>query len=132
MVKVLGDLGIDVHAQSDRIIHVLNKTDLLERDDERFTSLQNMFPEGVFASALSGDGVDRLLANLDQILGKPELLLRIDFKPVDGAARAWLYQNAMVKSSKFDECGHEQVLVSIDPANHARLRARWPKLSMKM
>lgn len=132
VVKVLGDLGIDVHAQADRILHVLNKADLLEWDDERICSLQNMFPDGVFASAFTGDGFDDLLANLDLILGKSEILLRVDVKPADGAARAWLHQNAMVESSQFDERGHEQILVRIDPANHARLCARWPTLSVKI
>ena len=36
----------------------------------------------------------------------------------------------MVKSSHFDDLGHEQILVSIDPADHARLCARWPDLGV--
>ena len=52
----------------------------------------------------------------------------ISVTPTDGAARAWLHQNATVKSSRFDDHGHEQVLVSIDPADHARLCSRWQDL----
>ena len=130
VIKVLGDLGMDTETQAARIIHVLNKADLLEPDDEQIASLQNMFPSGVFVSAVTGDGVDDLMAHLDRHLGKSAILVTVDVPPIDGAARAWLHQNAMVKSSHFDERGHEQILVSIDPANHARLRARWPDLAI--
>ena len=130
VVKVLGDLGMDAETQAARILHVLNKADLLVADDEQVTSLQNMFPDGVFVSAKTGDGVDDLLAHLDRHLGKSAILATIYITPTDGAARAWLHQNAMVKSSHFDDHGHEQILVSIDPADHARLCARWPDLGV--
>ena len=130
VVKVLGDLGMDAETQAARILHVLNKADLLAADNEQVASLQNMFPEGVFVSAKTGDGVDDLLAHLDRHLGKSAILATIYITPTDGAARAWLHQNAMVKSSHFDDQGHEQILVSIDPADHARLCARWPDLGV--
>jgi len=130
VVKVLGDLGMDAETQAARILHVLNKADLLAADNEQVTSLQNMVPEGVFVSARTGDGVDDLLAHLDRHLGKSAILATIYITPTDGAARAWLHQNAMVKSSHFDDQGHEQILVSIDPADHARLCARWPDLGV--
>ena len=130
VVKVLGDLGMDAETQAARILHVLNKADLLDADDEQVTSLQNMFSDGVFVSAKTGDGVDDLLAHLDRHLGKSAILATIYITPTDGAARAWLHQNAMVKSSHFDDQGHEQILVSIDPADHARLCARWPDLGV--
>jgi GTP-binding protein HflX len=130
VVKVLGDLGMDAETQAARILHVLNKADLLAADNEQVASLQNMFPDGVFVSAKTGDGVDDLLAHLDRHLGKSAILATIYITPTDGAARAWLHQNAMVKSSHFDDHGHEQILVSIDPADHARLCARWPDLGV--
>ena len=130
VVKVLGDLGMDAETQAARILHVLNKADLLEAGDEQVASLQNMFSDGVFVSAKTGDGVDDLLAHLDRHLGKSAILATIYITPTDGAARAWLHQNAMVKSYHFDDLGHEQILVSIDPADHARLCARWPDLGV--
>jgi GTP-binding protein HflX len=130
VVKVLGDLGMDAETQAARILHVLNKADLLAADNEQVASLQNMFPDGVFVSAKTGDGVDDLLAHLDRHLGKSAILATIYITPTDGAARAWLHQNAMVKSSHFDDHGYEQILVSIDPADHARLCARWPDLGV--
>jgi GTP-binding protein HflX len=128
VIKVLGDLGMDAETQAARIVHVLNKADLLATDDEQVSRLQNMFPSAVFVSATTGDGVDDLMAHLDRHLGKSAILVTVNVPPINGAARAWLHQNAWVKSSHFDERGHEQILVSIDPANYERLRARWPSL----
>jgi GTP-binding protein HflX len=130
VVKVLGALGMDAETQAARTLHVLNKADFLAAGDEQVTSLQNMFSDGVFISAKTGDGVDDLLAHLDRHLGKSAILATIYITPTDGAARAWLHQNAMVKSSHFDDQGHEQILISIDPADHARLCARWPDLGV--
>ncbi|MDB2469198.1 GTPase HflX [Alphaproteobacteria bacterium] len=130
VVKVLVDLGMNAETQVAHVLHVLNKADLLAAGDEQVTSLQNMFSDGVFVSAKTGGGVDDLLAYLDRHLGKSAILTTINITPTDGAARAWLHQNAMVKSSHFDDQGHEQILVSIDPADHARLCARWPDLGV--
>jgi len=128
VVKVLGDLGLDAETQAVRVVHVLNKADLLGAEDELITRLQNMFPGGVFVSAATGDGVDDLLVHIDRFFGKSAVLVTVDVPPIHGAVRAWLHQNAIVKSSHFDERGHEHVLVSIDPANRDRLSARWPNL----
>ncbi len=128
VVKVLDDIGIDAETQAARIVHVFNKADLLTAGDVQFTSLQNMFLGNVFVSAKTGAGVDELLAHLERYLGKSAVLARIQITPTDGAARAWLHQNAIVKSSHFDNQGYEQILVSIDPVDHARLCSRWPAL----
>lgn len=126
--KVLGDLGLDAETQAARILHVFNKADLLTAGDDRGTILRNMFFGDVFVSAKTGDGISELLAHIDQHLGKSAVLARIYISPTDGAARAWLHQNAIVKSSHFDDQGQEQILVSIDPADHARFCGRWPAL----
>ena len=126
--KVLDDLGMDTETQVARILHVFNKADLLAADGVRVTALKNMYPGDVFVSAKTGDGTNELLERIDQHLGRSAVLARIHISPTDGAARAWLHQNAIVKSSHFDDQGHEQILVSIDPADHARLCSRWPAL----
>ena len=126
--KVLGDLGIGEETQKMRVLHVFNKLDLLEPKGEEITYLKNMFANGVFVSAKTGDGVIDLLAHLDWHLGKSEIFLTVCITPIDGAARAWLHQNAVVESSYFDNQGNECILVSIEPKDHARLCSRWPDL----
>ena len=130
VVKVLCDLGIDAEAEAGRILHVFNKADLIEANEGQVMRLQNMFAEGVFVSAKTGDGVADILINLEKSLSISAILATIHITPTDGAARAWLHQNAMVKSSYFDDQGHEHILVSIDAADHARLCSRWPTLEV--
>jgi GTP-binding protein HflX len=130
--KVINDLGIDKEMESKRFVHVLNKADLLDTGDDRIARLKNMFPSGIFASALVGDGIDNVLAHLDQLFGQSAIFITINVTPIDGAARSWLHQNAMVKSSHFDDQGYEQIFAHIDPADYNRLRSRWPSLDVKI
>ena len=118
--------------ESKRFVHVLNKADLLDTGDDRIARLKNMFPSGIFASALVGDGIDNVLAHLDQLFGQSAIFITINVSPIDGAARSWLHQNAMVKSSHFDDQGYEQIFAHIDPADYNRLRSRWPSLDVKI
>ena len=128
--KVINDLGIDKDVEAKRFVHVLNKADLLDVGDERIVRLKNMFPNGILASAVVGDGIDNLLTHLDQLLSQSAIFIKINLTPIDGAARAWLHQNAIVKSSHFDDRGYEQISAYIDPADHNRLRSRWPSLDV--
>ena len=89
-----------------------------------------MFPNGILASAVVGDGIDNLLTHLDQLLSQSAIFIKINLTPIDGAARAWLHQNAIVKASHFDDRGYEQISAHIDPADHNRLRSRWPSLDV--
>ena len=130
--KVISDLGIEKDLEAKRFVHVLNKADLLDVDDERIIRLQNMFPNGILASAAVVDGIDNLLTHLDQLLGQSAIFITINLTPIDGAARAWLHQNATVKSSHFDDCGFEQIFAHINPADFNRLRSRWPSLDVKV
>ena len=131
VAKVLTDLGMSEEDQTTRIVHVLNKADLINADDSYLETIQRKFL-GVFVSALTGDGADDLMAHLDQRLSRSSILVNMDLSPADGDARAWLHQNAMVKSSRFNDEGHEKLLISIDPSDYKRFTARWPnKLMMK-
>ena len=84
-----------------------------------------IFP-GVVVSALNGDGMDDLMANLERRFRQSAILAVITISPADGAARAWLHQNAIINSSKIDDAGVEQIKVSINPVDRDRFTKRWP------
>lgn len=128
--KVINDLGINKDLGKKRFVHVLNKADLLNVGDARIVNLKNMFPNGIFASAVVGDGIDNVLEHLDELLGQSAICITINLTPIDGAARAWLHQNAIVKSSHFDDRGYEQIFAHIDQVELNRLCSRWPGLDM--
>ena len=132
VAKVLADLGIDTEARAASVIHLFNKSDLLDTDSEQADSLRNMFPSGIFVSALNGDGLGDVCSYLDQHLGQDAILMVVVLTPLDGAARAWIHENATVRNSCFDSRGQEQVVVSIDPPNYARFCSRWPKVQISI
>ena len=108
-------------------MHIFNKADLLENDDQRLW-LDKKYNGGVFTSAKLGTGVDDLLRAIDGYLAQDSVQTVVEIKPEDGAARAWLYEHAHVRDSKFDDGGCETLTISISHADHARFYARWPHL----
>ena len=59
---VLGDLGLDEEAQDQLLLSVLNKSDLLDDDNDQSDVLDNLVPGAARVSALTGNGIDDLLA----------------------------------------------------------------------
>ena len=126
---VLVDLGIDEEQQDERLLSVMNKSDLLEDQDPAREALGNLFDEGCFTSALDGDGIDTLLAAIDRRLGKDRRTENLVLGPADGAARAWLHEHGEVIASRMGEAGDEMLEVAMDAADWARFGARWPALA---
>ncbi|MGB2163258.1 MAG: GTPase HflX [Candidatus Puniceispirillaceae bacterium] len=127
VVAVLDDLGLDTPRQQQCVMHIFNKSDLLDDDDQRLW-LGKKYTGGVFTSATSGTGIDDLLEAIDGYLAQDSVQAVVEIKPEDGAARAWLYAHAHVRDSRFDDGGCETLTISISRADHARFHARWPHL----
>ncbi|MFT8419314.1 MAG: GTPase HflX [Acetobacter sp.] len=74
-----------------RVIEVLNKVDLL---GDQAAALHG--EESVAISAITGDGLDRLLARIDQRITSGMEMVRYAMPLAEGAALAWLYQHGEV------------------------------------
>ena len=129
VATVLNDLGLDEARQQQCVMHIFNKSDLLEDGNQRLW-LDKKYNGGVFTSAKLGTGIDDLLHVIDGYLAQDSVQAVVEIKPEDGAARAWLYEHAHVRDSKFDDGGCETMTISISLANHARFNARWPSLRL--
>ena len=123
---VLADLGLDELALDGRLLHLLNKADLI--DQAQYETLENMFPTAVFVSAKEGVGVDTAIEKIEQHLLRQSSHFAVKIPVSAGAARAWLYQHAAITGSSFDESGAETLTVRISSANRSRFLARWPEL----
>jgi GTP-binding protein HflX len=88
-----------------RTLEVLNKADLL---GGVAAVVQG---EGLAVSALTGDGLDRLLAVVDERLAGQLQLLDVEIPVGDGAKLAWLYR-------------HGEILVREDGEENVHVRAR--------
>jgi len=102
---ILRDLGID-EARQENIIEVLNKVDLL--DDEaraRVDRQADRQARRVTLSAQTGEGIDRLVAAIDDVLGEPVVVTELHLDFAQGRARAWLHEQDVVQEEKQDETG---------------------------
>ncbi len=101
--RVLGEIG----AGHTPCVRVWNKIDLLKQCDlplDRVPSSQRVVGE-VRVSALSGEGIDRLLARLSQALGEvaSEEYLSVELPAGQQETLAWLYRRATVIEHNYDD-----------------------------
>ena len=131
---VLAELGLDEEAQDARLLSVLNKADLLvDRNAPGAAAqddiLQNLVPDAVRVSALTGAGMDDLLAAIEARIGAGRHVAEVVVGPADGAARAWLFARGDVRHSETSDTGDVRLQVAMETANWARFHARWPGLA---
>ena len=125
VVKVLKDLGIEPRLETD-LIEVLNKIDLLVPAD-RETLLQQAGRQNhaVALSALTGEGAEQLLADIDRRLASQRKVGHFKVPHGEGAALAWLYSHGEVLTRRDDET-FAYLDVRLDPADLGRYRRLYP------
>ena len=111
--KVLGDLGIDILPADNHILEVWNKVDLLSAD--RRAELQHEAGRAeqhpVLVSAALGEGLEGLLAAIDERLGSRDEILDVVIPAAQGRLLNWLHENAEVLSRTDGESGDVSVRV---------------------
>lgn len=102
---ILAALGVDDERP---MLEVWNKTDLLETDEKEATLARAERDPAIFAiSAVTGDGVDPLLAEIARKLQgvRHQITLSLGFS--EGEKRAWLFRQDVVRSEEQTEDGFE-------------------------
>ena len=126
--KVLGELGIE--ASDRRLIEVWNKIDRLDPEGRaRILNLAERQPaekRPVIVSALSGEGLDRLIPAIEARLGESRQTLNLLLDPADGAGLSWLYRHAEVLSKQMNDDGQLAVDVRADAMNAEMVRNKYP------
>jgi GTPase len=97
----------------DRTLEVLNKADLLGGVDHVVQA------EGVAVSALTGEGLERLLAEIDERLATQMEMLEVRIPVTDGAKLAWAYRHGEVLHRQDDET-HVQLRLRLSATDKAR------------
>ena len=123
--KILGELGIDGDNLSEKVIHVVNKSDLISTSVQQ--ELEYMFPNGVFLSALSHSNFQSLFNLIEEKINADTTVYSFNISSRFGDARAYLYQNGIVIHSCFNENGFESLRVRLSNANYQRFTIRWPE-----
>ncbi len=119
VLKVLHELASGPHATLDdawegRVVEVLNKVDLLQGADVPVSA-----PGSVAVSALTGEGLEALLAALDARMAAGLETVVYTLPAAAGARLAWLYRQGEVISRE-DAEAEVRVTVRLTAANRAR------------
>jgi GTPase len=116
-IRVLGELGADAK----RTITVLNKVDLI-RDESTLHALRLHFPDGVFVSVRTGEGLKELRHRMADMLAdrvsKVELALPLDRTDL----LSLLHRTSNVLSVGYENA-QVNVIASVPPKVYARIEA---------
>ncbi|SFU41053.1 GTP-binding protein HflX [Methylobacterium sp. 174MFSha1.1] len=129
VAQVLAELGIEPDA--DRIIEVWNKADLLdEAERERLLNLSRPngvkdTPKPVLLSALTGEGIDRLMSRIEARIAAARTSFAVILEPAQGAELHWLYENAEVLDRREDASGDLHLVVRVAPEKEPRFLNRF-------
>ena len=120
VLKVLEDLGADPP-----MIEVLNKIDLLDEGQRRSLLARNHRGEAVAVSALTGEGIDDLLAAFEAAVTRGNITLKLDLPAEDGEALAFAYRHAQVLERR-ERAGRIALTLRIHPGDLGRFEGRFP------
>jgi GTPase len=123
---VLRQLGI-APQEGPRLLEVWNKLDRLDAAArERIGNVAARQPQHpVLVSALSGEGLDRLVAEIEARLAASRQTLDLLLDVADGAGLSWLHRHTEVMTRSLQDDGRLAVTVRADPANAERVRAKF-------
>jgi GTPase len=123
--KVLDELGLDEKRRSE-IIEVWNKADLLPPEHHAaLAQAAARRPGTVLVSAVSGDGLDRLLNLIEERLAVQAEVAEIAFAPEEGAEVAWAHDHGEVLERTALEDGTLILRVRLTPERLDLARRRF-------
>lgn len=121
VLKVLDSLGLQNIKYADNYIEVLNKTDLLSKEElQNWKNKVANHKNIVLTSAYDGEGCDLLLNIIEQKLTSSFVKCSVDIPPDDGRSIAWIYQNSQVTAVEKTDTAHTYI-IRINQENLSRL-----------
>jgi GTP-binding protein HflX len=122
---ILAELGVADRA--DRVIEVWNKLDRLDADARAALAQEQETRSSapLAVSALTGEGIDRLLAAIEQRLARGRPLIDLVLDPADGQGLHWLYEHSEVMS-RADRDDGLHLTIRVAPDQVERVRRRFP------
>ncbi len=125
--QVLRDLGAIEEVGGTPMIEALNKIDALPIEQRDILKTRaSAGPERAYQfpiSALTGEGIEGLLAAVEDLLGRDADAREVSVPLSDGATIAWLYRHGDVRSRR-DEGEMARLTVALDAAASAQFERR--------
>ena len=126
--EVLRALDIDPNDRT-RLVEVWNKVDRLgaEAREQLVNVAERRAADDrpVIVSALTGEGLDRLLDAIEARLATRRVVLDLVLDPADGAGVSWLHRNSEVMDKHMREDGQLAMTVRADATNAERIRGKF-------
>lgn len=126
--SVLSDLDIDPE-DDHRVIEVWNKIDRLEPEARAGLFNAAARREGdarpIPVSALTGEGMEPLLATISQRLSRERVSLAVDLDAADGGNLSWLYRHSEVLERREDAEGRLHLAVRVPPDRAEQIERRF-------
>ena len=131
VVTVLADLGISAETGRQPPLEVWNKIDRVPDDvaEELANGAHRSEPRPVLVSAVTGAGIEALLAAIEARLGEAHEVLEVTLPPTAGRLAHWLHQNAEVLSRQMSDSGETHYRVRVDASGKARLEAQLKRIA---
>lgn len=128
VLQVLADLGVvDARGETTTIpiVEAWNKLDLLGAEDRaELVQVAASDDDIVPISALTGEGVDRLLARLDSLLTSAARTYELELAAGDGRRLAWLHQHGNVLADEAKgETGKRRLVVKLSEKDFGRYQS---------
>ncbi|MEL6434999.1 MAG: GTPase HflX, partial [Pseudomonadota bacterium] len=134
VLEVLEQIGAG-EAANQTLIEVWNKADLLPTTQrENSESLAERartdaaLTDAFVVSCLSGEGIEDLLAGIEDALTRGDEVLDVRITPQAFSAHAWLHQNGQVLSEETAETGDVDMTVRLSESDAGKFRARHAEL----
>jgi len=116
---------LEVADAADKTVEVYNKIDKLEAGHRAALTAEPGEAGPVAVSALTGEGVDRLLAAIEAKLARGRRLIDLSLAAADGQGLHWLYEHTEVMTRSNDEDGAIRVTVRVPAAAVERVLRRF-------
>jgi GTP-binding protein HflX len=116
---------LQVTDAADKTIEVWNKVDRLDEAQRAGLSIGQGEAAPLVVSALTGEGVDRLLAAIEARLARGRKLVELTLASADGQGLHWLYEHTEVMARRDDEEGGVHVTVRVPPDEVERVKRRF-------
>ncbi len=123
---VLKDLGLTTGEAASNILEVWNKIDLLD-PEAREAAIHKAYradPPAMPVSAVTADGLDRLLVIIDSRLKTAHESVTVELSPALGGLIHWLHEHTEVTGQEATGEGDLRLSVNIDTGTLARLKAK--------
>lgn len=119
--SVLADLDVDAAAEPERVLEVWNKADLLEPLERERAENEAPRYGAILVSAITGVGLETLLAEIEARLNSRRQTLEIAVRPQEGALSNWIYENCEVISRSDLGDGVTSLRIRVAPDKREKL-----------